>query len=722
MPLLGGVRPPIAILLTLLLLLAGVTALTIGKAKNGRVSKAVLASQQHFAEDAAVALRASLDESITDLDRTATLFSEGKPVSADAVLDKVGSVYQKWSGTAVVEIKSGKLLAARGESVPLTAVDRSKLASDGLAPRLVRLPDGRTRLIVLGLLSWTGKTQRLLIASSNLTVPAVRLGKGRAIGVVDASGTILSSAGALAGKQVSGQLKRFAATAAKKAGENPLSGKEVGSGGYPGVSGSLIGETKGSRRIVAGYAQLAGPGPGRPTVASDFQLSVVTQVGVTEHAARLAHPAFALAAAGALLGIGAVVVALLLGMVQRPLIRLFLESRRLARGDLVRPVSVPRFGEFARIGAALERLRLQLRGERDGGVPGSARGARRLGARAVVAVCAVSLLAWSVPLMLLLNRAGSAVPVPSQVVRDQRARTETVSDRVRQALNEGYADLSAVATLIGTRTSAGEMTAVLARTIEEHPRYQSVYVLSGDGDILASAGHQPHHAAGERPAKKQLELAGHTGKKPLIRTTDAIKGRQGSAVVGEFDIDFVNALLHRDGLGQVRVVDDAGRVISGNSGYRAFERLPGFLDSVAGGKQTQARVQRGSGDVRIAAVAPMTGGGAAKPLHWAVASWQSAAALDIPEYTLQNRTILAGLLGLTAAAACLGWLYIVVVGPLRALADQAASLAGGDRGTVIFPRHDDEVGAIVRALELIRQQLQRQQRGRDGALTLAGRI
>lgn len=118
MSLLGGIRPPITVLSVLLLALAGFTALSLGSVREDRLPAAVLTSQQHFAEDGAIALRASLDESVTDLDRAAALLSTGKPVAPDAVLDKIGSVYQKWRGAAVVEIGSGRLLAARGENLP----------------------------------------------------------------------------------------------------------------------------------------------------------------------------------------------------------------------------------------------------------------------------------------------------------------------------------------------------------------------------------------------------------------------------------------------------------------------------------------------------------------------------------------------------------------------------------------------------------------------------
>lgn len=135
MSLLGGIRPPIAALSALLLTLAALTAFQLGHVGKGTVPPAVLTSQQHFAEDGAIALRASLDESVTDIGRTASLFSAGEPVSPDSVLDKLGNVYQKWRGTAVIEIKSGRLEAQRGENLPLTALDLTTLnAPNGLAP------------------------------------------------------------------------------------------------------------------------------------------------------------------------------------------------------------------------------------------------------------------------------------------------------------------------------------------------------------------------------------------------------------------------------------------------------------------------------------------------------------------------------------------------------------------------------------------------------------
>lgn len=757
MSLLGGIRPPVAALSALLLTLAGFTAFTLGRVEGTGVPEAVMESQRHFAEDGAIALRASLDESVSDLGRITTLSSGGEPVPPDTVLDRVGRIYEKWRGTGIVEIESGDLLAARGESLPLTALDLGSLDEDGgLAPRMVRLDNGETRLLTLALLSWEGVPQQLLITSSSLRFPGVSLGKFRAIAVVDRDGRILSANGIPEPEQVNsdsqraaierdeGQLEAFAESAAdKSAGEAAVS-KEPGSAGYPGVSGSLSGESADGERAVAGYAALAAPVPGEHTDVTRLGLTVVAMTRVPEavadgaadsaagDAADRLDPLPGLLAAGALLAVGALVTLLLRWRLQRPLLRLFLESRRLSRGDLRRPVRVPGSGETARIGAALERLRLQLVGASTKG-PARPRGLRRTGARTLLALCAALLLAWSVPLLVMLNRADATVSVPQQLVADQRERTDTLTDRVRRSLNEGHADLTSAASLIGASDSSERMADVLEQMLRRHGRYSSLYVLGPDGDVLARAGEEPHRPergpGAEAPADAPpVTVLNDSGKRPVVAAFADIPESEGTAVVGEFRIDFLNSLLGRPGLGEIRVVDRDLRVIGANSGYRAFESLGSErLDTLARAsnvplgedKRPAGSLFREDG-VEIAAAAPFDGGGPAENLGWTVVSWQSASGLAIPAYELQHRTELAGLLGLTAAAACLGWLHIVVVRPLRVLAAQAEALAAGDRRTVLYPRHHDEVGAVIRSLELIRQQLKAQHR-HDGALTGSGR-
>ncbi|MFJ2749183.1 HAMP domain-containing protein [Streptomyces sp. NPDC087297] len=735
MSLLGGIRPPIAALSALLLALAALTAFQLGHVGRETVPPAVLTSQQYFAEDGAIALRASLDESITDIGRTASLFSSGEPVSPDSVLDKLGSVYQKWRGTAVIEIKSGRLEAQRGENLPLTALDLTALdEEDGLAPRMVRLENGETRLLTLALLSWPDRPQQLLVASSSLKVPGISLGRSRAIAVLDSSGQILGSDGVGSSGPEQRQLGKFAKTVAQKAARHPLQAKEPGSGGFAGVSGSLLGDSRNGHRSVAGYAKLTGSQPGVGTDATALGLTVVSFVGVAEERSAAVDSFFWIAASAALLVLGALAVTLLVTTVQRPLLRLFLESRRIGRGDLNRPVTVPKYGEAARIGAALDRLRRQLLGE-PGAEAGGPRGGRRsrIGTRALLAVSGILLLVWSAPLLLTLNRAGASVDVPRTIVDDQRERTDTLADRVRRALNEGHADLTSVASAISDRTTPAELTKLLERTRNQHGRYESLYVLSADGTVMARTGAKPHHPAGTAPSKQPVTLV-DSGNRPVITEYAEAPGLPGASVVGELRIDFLNALLKRPGLGEVRVVDAGHRVIGGNNGYLAFAPLSDpALDALvnaanekagaAGKSGTDEKAEEGprarstllrDGGVFVAAAAPMTGGGVAQPLEWTVVTRQPAKGLEIPAYTAQNRTVLAGLLGLTGAVACLGWIHIIIVRPLRDLARRAEDLADGDRRTVVYPTHHDEVGAVTRSLEVIRLQLL-EQRKRDAA-------
>ncbi|MGD9484131.1 HAMP domain-containing protein [Streptomyces sp. TRM70308] len=739
MSLLGGIRPPIAALSALLLSLVAVTALSLGSVSQGKMSDAVLTSQQHFAEDGAIALRASLDESVTDLTRAAALFSSSaEPAAPDAVLDKIGSVYQKWRGTAIIEIRSGKLLAARGENLPLTVIDRGKLSEEnGLSPRMVRLANGETRLLSFALLSWDGEPQQLLVASSSLRFPGISLGQFRSIAVIDSTGEVLSSDGIPEPEQVltdlqreqvkeqNRQLAEFAREASARAERHPLTTKEPGSGGFPGVSGSLLGDTYRGEQAAAGYAALAAPQPGEGTSATSLGLTVVAMVNVGIDPTRTTEPLAGLAAAGALLLIGALAVGVLLSTVQRPILRMFLESRRLVRGDLRRPVRVPTYGEAARIGAALERLRQQLLDDDEQRPPAPRRPRgrlRRVGTRGVLIACGALLAAWAAPITLLLNQADTTAVIPQQLVDDQRERTDTLTDRVRRAFNEGHADLISVATLIGDETSREDMTTVLERTATEHLRYASLYVLSADGTVLAEAGDEPRHPAGEGPGTTPVTVLNDSGKEPVIVGYAEIPGREGAAVVGEFRVDFLNSLLKRPGLGEIRVVDAERRVVGGNTGYLAFESLPTErLDALVEGTAQQVGMsprpsgvlyRDGSGS-QIAAAAPFVGGGAAGDLGWTVVSWQPADVLAIPEYKLENRTVLAGILVLTATVACLGWLHIIVGRPLRELAGQAERLAEGDRRTVLYPRHHDEVGAVTRSLELLRQQLHERNRRAD---------
>ncbi|MFC5851368.1 HAMP domain-containing protein [Streptomyces chlorus] len=750
MPLLGGIRPPIAVLCVLILALAGLTAKVLGPGSDPVVPKAVLSSQQHYAEDGAIALRASIDERVTDLRRTATALNAGKPAEPEDVLSDLGRTYQKWTGTTVVDLESGDVLAARGERIPLAWLDKDVLTGkNALAPHMVRLETGDVRLMTMALLDWKDRPQQLLIASNSLSVPPITLGPFRTMAVVARGGEVLATAGfeqseALNSDQerkelefLQKQMSDLSDQAAERAEEHPVIAKEPGSRGYPGVSGTLTGGEYNGRVVASGYASLASSDPEeKDSVAAGLGLTVVAMLPVvTEQSGSTGRELYGLIAAGALVVLGLLAAAVLWARVQRPLLRLFLESRRLARGDLTRPVGTFRGGEAARIGNALERLRGQLSGSggpngpgapggSDGGSGAKRGGKARFGIRVQLVLTAVLLLLWCVPVGLLLNRTDDSVSVPASMVNDQRDRTDLVSDRVRRALNEAQADLVSTSRLVDVSDRAATEN-VLKDALRKHTRYAALYVVDAGDEVVARAGGDPH----DWSDKKDLPLvrvSGEGGKRPVVQAGAPVPEKKGVTLVGEVRIEFLNSLLKRPGLGEVRVADAKGRTLAASNGFLAFEELPreALTDlvraagvRVGAGPVENGLLLRDGGNVTVAAAAPFSGGGVAADAGWTVVSWQNADRFQITAYEREDRSVLAGLLGLAAIVVCLGWVHLVVARPLRALATSAEKLADGELKAVLYPTYHDEVGAVVRSLELIRQQLQarRQQQPRRPA-------
>ncbi|MFB7616082.1 HAMP domain-containing protein [Kitasatospora sp. NPDC056181] len=703
MPLLGGIRPPIALLLILLLAVAAITALAVGGLRVDDTPQAVRESHQFAAEDTAGSLRAGLHESATDLRRAAARY-DGAPAEPAAVLTALGQAYQKWRGTVIVRPDTGRLLAARGETVPLAGLDLAKVTDTAPAPLLVPSTAG-TRLLTFALVTTKADGRALLVASDNLRLPGIATRKEQTIQVLDATGAVLDSTGAALAEPD----KRLVATARERAArQRPAPGETA--------SGSLAGspDDKGVRR-VAGYAVVATPGGHDP--ATPLGLTVVSTSTVDGKPGSLRHPALGLAAAGALLVVALLLAFFLIRTLQRPLLRLFLDARRLTRGELDQPVRGPRRGEAGRINRALEELRLQLLDPAR--PPAEAPAAkRRPGIALPLALCAVVILGWSGPL-LLLGGSDTEVRVPTQVVAGQRDRTDTAADRVRQALNEGYADLRSLAPALAG-ASVGQATTLLRATLAEHDRYRSLYVLGAGGELLAQAGDTPHRTGPEAVGPSGVLLLNTSGKEPRIAARAALtaapaepegddaQAAKGPVVVGEFKTDFLSTLLTRPGLGRVWLIDDRQRVLAANEGYSSFGDLPegrarAVLDDAK--KGPAADVVRTGGDPSLVSAAQLGGNGTVAKLGWSVVTAHPVAWLHLDQNRADRRAVLAGMLGLAAATLCLGWLFIAVGLPLRRLAASAEALAAGDRRTVLYPVHHDEVGAVARSLELIRQDL-----------------
>lgn len=730
MPMLGGVRPPIASLVALLLVVAALTVIGIDGVRAAPIPQAVLNGEQHIAADTAHSLRTAIDAEANTVRRTASAYPATSTSTPATTLKALTSDTKSVHGGVLLDRHTGKLLATGGRTVPLAGIDATRTAFGhrAIPPRLVT-SSGPPQLLYFARVTLPAQQedpdqdqnqapnrparQWLLVITE--AVPALTAyGDGRSAEVLDTTGTALATAvhGKASPAAFGGGLPANAARAARSSGSDTD------------ASGSLLGATTGSKRTVAGWAQIASAtGPGD---TDDLGLVVLTSHAAPATTTAADYSRFALAAAGALAVLALLLWLALYFSVQRPLLRLYLSAGRLARGasqdwptesaELSRPVPVHGFGELARIGRALDSLRRQLLGESG---PQEFPARRGPGYRALAVVAVLVVACWAVPMVFLLNRADTVSAVPAPVLADQQARAEIASGRIRQSLDHSYTDLSAAAASLPGRSRAAQ-TEVLRHSLADHKQYRSLYLLDRSGGITLRVGGTPLRTLVHVPGGGGITTVNTSGRIPAIAAyaqVRAVKGKAKAAGVvlfGEIDVKALNSILPRPKLGSVWVTDGHEKVLAASVGYRAFQSLPDSgLTRMARSTQSApgttgtatSAVHLTSSGPSVDAAAPLAQSGPTAHLGWHVVTAEPAAALQIPAVQAEQRTMLAGILGLAVGAACLGWLHVVVIRPLRSVAVLVERLAGGDRRTVLHPVNHDEIGSVTRSLELIRQAL-----------------
>ncbi|MEU6550462.1 HAMP domain-containing protein [Streptomyces sp. NPDC046915] len=733
-------RPPIASLVILLLVVAALTVIGLTGVHTAGIPQAVLNGEQQIAADTAVSMRTAIEAEAGTVRRKAHAYPATSTSTPTTTLKALTSANKAFLGRALLDAHTGKLLATGGKTVPLAGVDVARTASGHgeVPPRLVT--SGGTREILYfarvtlpaqqddpdqdQYQAPNGTERQWLLVVSEALPALAAYGDGRTAEALDASGTVLATA--VHGKASPAAARSGLSAAATRAAK--------GSGSDTDASGSLLGATTGGRRTVAGWAQVASA-TGRGET-DDLGLVVLTSRAVPPTTTAADYSRFALEAAGTL-----AVVALLLALalhfsVQQPLLRLYLSAGRLARGatgdgpiaseELSRPVPVHGFGELARIGRALESLRGQLLGESG---PQEFPARRGPGYRALAVVCVVVVACWAVPMIFMLNRADTATAVPATVLADQQARTEIATHRIRQSLDQSYTDLSEAATSLAGRSRAAQ-TEVLRQSLADHRQYRSLYLLDRSGGITLRVGGTPLRTLVHVPHGGGITTVNTSGRIPAIAAyaqVRAVKGKAPAAGVvlfGEIDVKALNSILSRPKLSSVWVTDSHDKVLAASVGYRAFQSLPDsgltrLVRTTQGAPGTTgtaaSAVHRTSSGPSVDAAAPLAQSGPTARLGWHVVTAEPAAALQIPAVQAEQRTMLAGILGLAVSAACLGWLHVVVIRPLRAVAVLVERLAGGDRRTVLHPVNHDEIGSVTRGLELVRQTLaERDRAARSG--------
>ncbi|MER6573280.1 hypothetical protein ABT288_45855, partial [Streptomyces sp. NPDC001093] len=202
-------RPPIAALVVLLLVVAALTVIGLDGVHAERVPQAVLNGEQQIAADTAQSVRTAIDVEASTVRRTANAYPATSASTPTTALKALTSTRKAVLGKALLDPRTGRLLAAGGKPVPLAGVDVPRAASGhgSIPPRLVT-SGGTRQLLYFARVTLPAQQedanqdqnqtpsrsdrQWLLVVCE--TLPALTTyGDGRTAEVLDARGTALAT-------------------------------------------------------------------------------------------------------------------------------------------------------------------------------------------------------------------------------------------------------------------------------------------------------------------------------------------------------------------------------------------------------------------------------------------------------------------------------------------------------------------------------------------------
>lgn len=677
----SGVGIPAVTVFVLLLLHAGLCAVLLDGRGAGTVSAAIAESQEQLVRGAGSAIGASASQGIADL-RAATAVPAATPEELLTRLLQNGN----WRGASVLDGRTRALVASRGEPVPVQSLPTTVT---GTVVTPVVGADGGLRVVV----AETLPDGKVLVAARGSRLPSTTMGGDlrETLLLTTGTGQVIDSRGtppAPADKDVT-RLVQVASAAAADGEGGSLTGKTVaGPKGdaeqptvvYTPVSSSGVNGTLGLAVVSVVRAPVIEGGPGGDGLVPALALGGVALFGFL----------------------------LIRRVLVRPTRRLRADALSVADGRLLTTrVRRSRIREMDRIAAAFEHCRSEL-----GGTPARPDKKRHTGMSTwfAVGLTAVAILGWSAWVLVTVGR--QDVVVPDAVVTSARNQTTAATEALRRSLNDGLADLTSFASL----TDGGapvDVRSSLDDLIAGQSRYRSVYVADQSGSATSVVGRPPLRTAEPLPAEPGLLLRRGDAPVPVLFAYAPLPN--GQALVGEFDLDHISRLLGR-APGSVRLVDNGLRTISATDGFVAFADLErelrdSAIESGEGGPV--ARTQEGTAGRALVVAAPLRGGATGK-LGWTVVAEQPVTDLALPGNELRRNAMVAALVAAIFALLLFGWQYLLLIRPLRRVAEAADEIVAGRYKSVIYPQHQDQIGTIASCLEICRQALT------DGVRRLGG--
>lgn len=716
----AGVKVPALMSFWCLLLVAGLCLAVLGGSGDRQVPDAVVDSQKQLVGRLAGTQRAVINAGVEGLAKTAERLGEVSEKDPDKVLAAVVVAGGRWKGAAILDDKRAPV-AFRGEALPPDAA--AKAVPGAAVPVAVG-----TALSVVVAQELPGG--RLLAAVTGIDLRVLRLNTEaqQSVFISGPGNTVFSPQGTqiAPGNE---PLARLVQRALQKA-----------DNGAAGVTGPLVTLTDPQTQQTRRLAPVATAAP-----IGDSGLAVVS----VTHTARVADGP---RERGLEPGLALVVVALLILAVLhfaviRPIGRVLVQAKQMACGETPDAVPLPVLREAARISAALAEIANggrrpartlveQARRRRPGGIS----------ALTIVALCAVAVLGWCGA--VAGRYAGGADSVPQQVSVDARNDVEGAAVALRDGLTGGVTRLRQAATAAtaaaaatpnpaasaapspsapapaanGTRAAATGVSAIdpaqfrapLGELVDSGD-VRSAYVVDGTGKPVLVVGEDPARARAALPAGSGVKLDRVTGSVPVVFAY--LQVADGQTVVAEYGVRYLSGLLRR-AEGRVRVVDADLRTIFDTGGYVPF-RVPAAApvrraatDALNDNAGTSIGTSQGS---RMLLTGTLIGGEEDLPdVRWAVVSERSLATFRLPQNDLNRGTWLVAFLALVVAVLLFAWYRLVVIRPLRQMAEAAETLADGNVRDTVCPVRHDEIGAIAVCLDIIRQTMA------EGTTRLAG--
>jgi HAMP domain-containing protein len=710
----AGVKIPGLMSFWCLLLVAGLCLLVLGGSGGREVPDAVVDSQKQLVGRLAGTQRAVINAGVEGLRKSAEKYGPAAVNDPDRLLAAVVVTGGRWKGAAILDDKR-QPVAARGEALP---PDSALKAVPGAA---VPVAVGTALSVVVAAVLPNG---RVLAAVAGIDLRVLRLNTDaqQSVFIAGPGNTTYSAQGVQIAPE-NQPLVTLIQKALLKADTGPAH-----------ITGSLVTltdpQTQQTRRLA-------------PVVtAAPIGESGLSVVSVT-HAARVVdgqrgrglEPGLALAVVALL------VLAVLYFALIRPIIRVLGQAKAMACGETPDRVALPVLREAARISAALAEiangprrpprtLAEQARRRRPAGVS----------ALAIVALCAVAVLGWCAA--VAGRYAGGADSVPAQVSVDARNDVEGAAVALRDGLTAGVTRLRQAATAAataaaatptpsvpaqanGTRVGTAPATGVTAIDPEQFRSpfgelidsgdIRSAYVVDKAGKPVLVVGEDPARQPAAPPAGTGVKLDRVTGPVPVVYAY--LQVADGQTVIAEYGVRYLSGLLRR-AEGRVRVVDADLRTILDTGGYVPF-RVPAVApvrDAATAALNNNSGTSIGTSQgSRMLLTGTLIGGEEDLPdVRWAVVSERSLAAFRLPQNDLNRGTWLVAFLALVVAVLLFAWYRLVVIRPLRQMAEAAERLADGDVRDTVCPVRHDEIGAIAVCLDIIRQTMS------EGTTRLAG--